>query len=179
MKTLYESILGTNNAGKGSAVLDKFIDYLKDIKTKDGYLRCAVDDIYVPADNHKRRRTCLFFQLLKSKQVTRHKQLIRLLEKCGYKQTTEDIRGYSQSPLFKPGEFTLKDVKDNTWYNVLDFHDEIDMTITSIIFKVNKDIVVVSKEKSKRNYIVNMYVYFVKDDLSTDEDLTERLKSEL
>jgi hypothetical protein len=174
MKTLYESILSSTGSGMNAAVLNGFAKYFKDIIDDNG--RCTgpgTQDVYIPGEiftSRLRKRLEYVFkiQFPRSKYRTRTTQVVKILQKAGYKSV------YDTNDENYAWGFSLSNVKPFIYYRPLENH--LNIYWDNIVFKIGEvNFVFVFVKEPKSAYAV-LYVYALNPDDTESKQTIDQIK---
>jgi len=174
MKTLYESILSSTGSGMTATTLNNFAKYFKDIIDDNG--RCTgpgIQDVYIPGDMYttrleRRLEYALKIQFPRSKHRTRVTQVVKILQKSGYKSV------YDTEERYYACDFSLSNVKPFIYYRPLENH--LNIYWDNIVFKIGEVNVVFVFVKEPKSAHTVLYVYALNPDGTESESTINKLK---
>lgn len=166
MKSLIESILSSTKSGKNELVWDKYIDWLKSVKSEYDYGGIVYGTTYLPGVRTKTYIDKIFsFKVDKRKESKHDKELITFFKNNGYKSAIRTFQQY---------DVDLYDLKENIYYEVLEEHDS--HYNNYMVFKIG-DTIICQMKSSNFGY-KSLYIYVLNDKLSTDLEKFEMIKKE-
>ncbi len=180
MKTLTEyikeSILSSTGAGASSIILSSVVKYLKDIKNggpQHGGRGSEVIDLYIPGASRETRLNDVFkFWFPRSKHATKIRQLMKIIQKSGYKSQYDSGNEWMSS-----FGFGLSKVQDFIYYCPLENH--LNIYWDNRVIKVGEVYLIFSFVKFPQTGVTTLYVYALNQDRTISQKITDEIKKSL
>ena len=177
MKSLVESILSSTGSGRSSVLWDSFIDILKSMKDKDEFFRCYNEEIYIPKFGKRDVPDVFMFKVEKSKSKTRHRAIVKFLQKNGYKHcsTREKMEPIGGGNWQFVTDLDIFNIGNNEYY--IPFEEHFNKYWTMIDFKIDNTVVHICEVKEGGYEWFYIAFFGNKDNLA--KDVVEKVKKEL
>lgn len=178
MKTLYESILSSTGSGANTILFGILGKYLKTLKEDTGTFVSISSpktiDVYLPGGLYQKRLNDGVFKFWfeKSKYKTRRKQLVKSLEKAGYKSEYE-----ATGSMDVMRNFVLDKVESGIYYMPLDNH--LNIYWDHVVIKVKDAFVVFTFVKEPKSAHVDTFVYAINTDETVSQTITSEIEKQL